>query len=78
MILEPWDGVDPVEGFKLILPAFVKVAKGDEEKGRAEALRMLWLARILRCGDYDKKRREVKLWGPEGPEFLKLEDVIGG
>ncbi len=67
VLLSEWDGTDLVEGFAIVERAF---AKSGHEPG--EALTSLRVARILRHGDFDKHKREVRLWHPTIVESLVL------
>jgi DNA polymerase-1 len=60
-LLRPWDGHEVSEGWEIVLRAFLKAGHTE-----AEAINQMRLSRILRDGDYDKSKRQVKLWHPHG------------
>ena len=69
-ILDNWDGLDLQHGFDTVSMVFT-----DRGFTEADALVQLRVSRILRTGDYDKRKREVTLWHPTTPEVLNLDTM---
>ena len=60
-VLDMWEGVSE---------AFLKSGQGEQE-----AIKNCRMARILRDGEYKKKKQEVVLWTPKGKaEIFKGEN----
>lgn len=77
-ILSGWDGKEAEDALELLVPVFAARLKVEPFQAREEAVRQLRVSRILRAGDYDKEKREVRLWGSAEPRMVSLETLIGG
>lgn len=88
-ILEGWDGVDLVEGFRVVRQTFERFHTKSFKQGNdatdgmlantlsyVDALQQLRVARILRDGDFNKRTNEVTLWTPDSLPHLKASVAL--
>lgn len=64
-----WDKGEPSSVWQSMVDHAAKAGMAERE-----LITMAQVARILRAKDFDKETRTIKLWTPNGPEELRLDD----